>query len=83
MLFGVVGGVGDDGVCECGLSVYGGFNVSGGSVHGDVKVVKGVVFSASAVNCSLWCRPLKSLRISWMLVWVESNTRKTSSTYRQ
>ena len=35
----MVGGVGDDGVCECGLPVYGGFNVCGGSVYGDVKIV--------------------------------------------
>jgi len=39
MLCGVVGGVGDDGVCECGLPVYGGFNVCGGSVYGDVMIV--------------------------------------------
>ena len=35
----MVGGVGDDGVRECGLPVYGGFNVCGGSVYGDVKIV--------------------------------------------
>jgi len=35
----VVGGMGDDGVCECGLPVCGGFNVCGGSVYGDVKIV--------------------------------------------
>ena len=40
----VVGGVGDDGVHECRFSVYGCFNVSGFSKHGDVQVVKGVVF---------------------------------------
>jgi len=44
VLCGVVVGVGDDGVRECGFSVYGGFNASGGSMHGDVHVVQDVVF---------------------------------------
>ena len=44
VLCGVVGGVGDDGVHECGFSVYGGFNASGDSMLGDVQVVQDVVF---------------------------------------
>ena len=40
---GVVGSMGDDGVHECGLSVYGSFYVSGGPMHGEVKVVHSVV----------------------------------------
>ena len=43
MVCGVVGGVGDDGVHECGLPVYGGFNVCWGSVYGDVKIVQSVI----------------------------------------
>ena len=34
----------DDGVRECGLPVYGGFNVCGGSECGDVKIVQSVIF---------------------------------------
>jgi len=44
VLCGVVGGVGDDGVRECGFSVYGGLNASGVPMHGDVQVVQDVVF---------------------------------------
>jgi len=44
VLCGVVGSVGVDGVRECGFSVYGGFNASGGTMHGNVQVVQGVVF---------------------------------------
>jgi len=35
--------VGNDGVCECGLPLYGGFNVCGGTVYGDVKIVQSVI----------------------------------------
>jgi len=52
VLCGVVGGVGDDGVRECGFSVYGGFNAGGVSMHGDVQVVQDVVFFG-------FCRELK------------------------
>ena len=44
VLCGVVGDVGDDCVRDCGFSVYGGFNASGDSMHGDVQVVQGVVY---------------------------------------
>ena len=44
MVCGVVGGVADDGVRERGLPVYGGFNVCGGSVCGDVKIVQSVIY---------------------------------------
>ena len=43
MVCGVVEGVGDDDVLECGLPVCGGFNVCGGSVYGDVKIVQSVI----------------------------------------
>ena len=43
MVCGVVGGVGDNGVRECGLPVYGGFNVCWGSVYGDVKIFQSVI----------------------------------------
>jgi len=52
-------------------------------VYGYVKIVQGVVFSVSAVNCSLGCRELKSSRIFCMSVWLESNVSKISSTYLQ
>jgi hypothetical protein len=63
--------------------VYGNLHVCGGSVYGYVKVVQGVVFSVSAVNCSFGCRELKSSRIFCVQVWWESNTSKISSTYLQ
>ena len=44
MVCGVVGGVGDDGVHECGLPVYGYFYICSGSVYGDVKIVQIVIF---------------------------------------
>jgi len=78
---GMIGGEGDDGVCKRGFSVYGGPQVCGGSVCGYVKVVQ--PFSVSAVNCSLWCRELKSSRIFCISVWLELNISKISSTYLQ
>jgi hypothetical protein len=69
----MIEGEGEDGVCKRGFSLYGGPHVCGGSVYGYVKIVQGVVFPVSAVNCSLWCRELKSSRIFCMLVWLESN----------
>jgi hypothetical protein len=39
--------------------------------------------SISAVKCIFGCSALKSLRIFWMLVLLESKIRKMSSTYRQ
>ena len=59
------------------------FGGGGGSVYGYVKIVQGVVFSVSAVNCSLGCRELKSSRIFCMSVWLKSNISKISSTYLQ
>ena len=44
MACGVVGRVGHDGVCECGLPVYGCFYVCGGSLYGDVEIVQIVIF---------------------------------------
>ena len=43
MLCEVVEGVENDGVLECGLPACGGFNVCGGSVYGDVKIVQSVI----------------------------------------
>jgi hypothetical protein len=40
----MIGGEGDDGVCEHGFSVYGSLHVCWGSVYGYVKLVQGVVF---------------------------------------
>ena len=44
MVCGVLGGVGDDGVLECGLPEYGCFYASMGSVYGDVKIVQIILF---------------------------------------
>ena len=46
------GSVGNDGVRDCGFSVYGGYNASGGSMHGDVQGVQGEV-------CFGLCRELQ------------------------
>jgi hypothetical protein len=40
---GVVRCVGVDGVRECGFPVYGGSDVCGSSVYGDVKIVQSVI----------------------------------------
>ena len=39
--------------------------------------------SVSAVNCKLGCSALKSLRMCWMLVLLQSKIRKISSVYLQ
>ena len=77
MVRGVVGGVGNDGVIDGGLSVYSGSDVCEGSV-----VVQSAS-SASTVNCNFGCRALKSSWIICMFVWLESKISKMSSTYRQ
>ena len=44
VVYGVVWGVGYDGVSEGGLPVYGCFEWSGGFMYGHVEVVQGLVF---------------------------------------
>ena len=44
MVCGVTGGLGDGGVCELGLSIYGGFKVCGSSVYGSFEIVQSVVY---------------------------------------
>jgi len=46
--------VGDDGARECGLPVYGGFNVCGGSVYGDVKIVHSVISFRFCCELQFW-----------------------------
>jgi len=37
--------------------------------------------SISAVNFKFRCKVLKSIRMAWIYVWLESNIRRMSSTY--
>ena len=59
MVCGVVGGVGDDGVRECVLPVYGGFNVCGGSVYGVVNIVQSVISFRSCCELQFWVQGIK------------------------
>ena len=72
VLSGVVGGVWDDRVCECGFSVYGGFPSCRGSVDSYVEVVQLLLVSSSFVNFRLGCNELKSCVMSCMFVWLRS-----------
>ena len=58
----VVGGVGDDGVCECVLPVYGGSNVCGGSVYGDVKIVQSVIYFYFCCELQFWMQVIKVIQ---------------------
>ena len=79
----VVGGVRYDGVGKSRFPIYDISKVCGGSCLMMSRYFRAWYCSVSAVNCDLGCNALKSLRMLWMLVRLESKIRKISSTYRQ